>query len=333
MMSKDKNGEATTAALRQDIDRTRGEMSKTVNEIEERLSPAHIKEQVASVTAGVTADLEQKVAELKQSVLSSYDETKGHVKDDLGRELRDARHKVSSEITNVKHAVREATVGRVEHMVHDARDTVTEAGSSILGTIKANPIPAALIGLGIGWMLFGSRSARNSGPSNVSRRLQNGVGHVADDVQHAVHDAGEGVSHFAQDAGHRVAEMAGGARDAVVHVASDAANAGGRLARGAGRGVMRAERTIESTFRDNPLALGAVAVAVGAAIGLALPHTKVEDAWMGESKETLVHKAGDLAGDAIHSLEDRVTAQLEAGDQKEQKPESRNGRSERGANL
>lgn len=367
--------EDQTALIRGDIERTRGDMSRTVNEIEERLSPAHLKEQFASVTAGITADVEHKVAELKESVLGGYHEAKDHLKDDLGREIRGARHMVSDEITHARAAVREATVGRVEHMVHDARESVTDAGTSVLDTIKANPIPAAMIGLGLGWLIFGaSRGPRTGsaertmrryrmnagqqygygpgygyaegrdeggssdfaegprrvlrqgqkavgnamhaagdGVSNLGHRVQEGASHLVEGAQGVAHDATDTVSHLAQDAGHRVAGMAGGARDAAMHFAGDARVRGQRVVRGAGRQIMRAERGIESTLRENPLALGAVAIAIGAAIGLSLPHTRVEDEWMGDTKERLLHQAEDMAGQAIHKAEEAV-GQLTAGD-------------------
>ena len=299
MTAPNKLGEDTTAAIRGDIERTRGDMSRTVNEIEERLSPAHIKEQVASVTAGVKSDIEQKVADLKDSVIGGYHETKDHVKDDLSRELRGARHMVTDEITHARTAVRDATVGRVEHMVHDARESVTDAGTSVLDTIKENPIPAAMIGIGIGWLLFGGASRARRSPERTMHRYRLDAGQS---YGYMAHDAGETVSHFAQDARHRVADVAGEAR-----------MRGQRVARGAGRQIMRAERGVENTMRENPLALGAVAIAIGAAIGLSLPHTQVEDEWMGDTKERLLHRAEDFAGEAIHKAEDAV-GQLTAGE-------------------
>jgi uncharacterized protein YjbJ (UPF0337 family) len=292
-----------TAALRVDIERTRGDMSRTVNEIEERLSPSRIKEQLNSVTSAakeqlnsVTSDvlenIDNKVTELKGSIADGYKDAKVQLKDDIGRELTGARNMVSDEITHARAAVREATVGRVEHMVHDARESVTDAGTSVIDTIKANPLPAALIGVGLGWLIFGARSSA--------------------------------AGHFAQDAGHRVAEVAGGARDTAVqyageardtaaHFADDARVRGERALRGAGRQVMRAERGVESQLRENPLALGAVAVAIGAAIGLSLPHTQTEDQWMGAAKDRLIHQAEGAAGEAIHKAEAAV-GQLTSGD-------------------
>ncbi|NVL67957.1 hypothetical protein, partial [Escherichia coli] len=67
-----------------------------------------------------------------------------------------------------------------------------------------------------------------------------------------------------------------------------------------------------STLRENPLALGAVAIAIGAATGLSLPHTHVEDEWMGDAKDRLLQRAEGYAGEAIHKAEDAVN-QLTAG--------------------
>jgi hypothetical protein len=370
-----------TAAIRGDIARMRGEMSRTVNEIEERLSPAHLKEQVANVTDGIKADVEHKVAELKESVKGSviggFHETKEHLRADL-----------SNEFTHARAAFHDATVGRVEHMVHDARDTVTDAGTTVLDTIKANPIPAALIGVGLGWLIFGaSRGSGGSaertmrryrrdaggygqygyggygyaegrdehdfergprrvlrqgqravshalhdagqGAANLGHKVQEGASHLVDQATGAVRGAGEMVGHYAVDAEHRVEELAGGAREAATHLAQDARRTGGRVARRAGRQIRRAEQGVESTLRENPLALGAVAIAIGAAIGLSLPHTNVEDEWMGDAKDRLLHKAEDFAGEAIHKAEDAV-GQLAAGEKSsdgkaDKAPDTKNG--------
>ena len=43
-------------------------------------------------------------------------------------------------------------------------------------------------------------------------------------------------------------------------------------------------------IQENPLAVGAVALGVGAAIGLALPSTQRESQLMGEARDNLVEK-------------------------------------------
>jgi hypothetical protein len=60
-------------------------------------------------------------------------------------------------------------------------------------------------------------------------------------------------------------------------------------------------------LRDNPLAVGAVAIAAGAEVGLVLPSTTVEKEYIGETGGMLVDKAGQVARDAV----DRVQSAAE----------------------
>lgn len=117
---EEKSDHEKTALIRDDVERTRMNMSRTALAIEERLSPAHIKEQVADI---------------KQPVLGEYHEAKDHLKEDISHELREAKEKVQVELREAKEkvqeeirearmAVREATVGKVEHM-----DRVAQLGS------------------------------------------------------------------------------------------------------------------------------------------------------------------------------------------------------------
>ena len=76
-------------------------------------------------------------------------------------------------VAGAKDTVREATIGKVEDMantagamVSDAGDTVREAGSGIVDTITKNPIPAAMVGLGLGWLALSSRSSGKSHEKN-----------------------------------------------------------------------------------------------------------------------------------------------------------------------
>lgn len=72
--------------------------------------------------------------------------------DELGTRLNPARIKAE-----VKENIREATVGRVENMARNAADRVNATGHGIVDRIRENPIPAAMVGIGLGWLLFGGR--------------------------------------------------------------------------------------------------------------------------------------------------------------------------------
>jgi hypothetical protein len=347
------------AALREGIERTRGEMSVTVNEIEQRLSPARIEEQVA---------------DLKESVLGNYHEAKNHLKEDLSRELQGAKEKVKEELLEVKEkvqeeigqarsAVHDATVVKVENMVldasdmvHNAGETVSGAGSSILETIKANPVPAALVAVGVGWLIMSSRKstsaramprrlyageyddesrfgyggsygrydydARMGGPRRLIQRGQRAVGGAIHSVEERAVDVGQAVQHGAQHLAEQASGVAHDVGERLDHYTEDARIRGRQMVRRGVREVRRAEQSFEGTLRENPLAVGAVALAVGAAIGLALPSTQGEDQWMGTMKDKLVDRAEDMAGEALHVVEEKVTHQLEGASQESQEPKN-----------
>src|SRR4029453_11561412 len=65
-----------------------------------------------------------------------------------------------------------------------------------------------------------------------------------------------------------------------------------------------AENTLERWMRENPLTVGTVALAAGAVIGLGLPRTRTEDAWMGEARDTLVERAQETAQQAVEKVGD-----------------------------
>jgi hypothetical protein len=56
-------------------------------------------------------------------------------------------------------------------------------------------------------------------------------------------------------------------------------------------------------LQSNPLALGAVALAVGAAVGYSLPRTHKEDALMGAARDHFHGEATHLAHDAAQALQ------------------------------
>jgi hypothetical protein len=66
-------------------------------------------------------------------------------------------------VDQAKGAMREATIGRVENMVTDVRNTAQEAGNGFLETIKENPFPAALAAVGIGWLFMKNRGTTRNG--------------------------------------------------------------------------------------------------------------------------------------------------------------------------
>ena len=239
-----------TAAIRDDIERTRDRMGDTIEALGERLNPARIRQQV-------------------------------------------------------KENIREATIGRVQNMANNAKHRVEEGGRGLVATIRENPIPAAMIVGGLGWLLFARRSGDAEVPV-VRQPVVSELEPVWTENAHGSLEAGNGDSSAVSGAAHKVADSASTAAHKVADTASTAASkvagaastVGSKVSHGvssAAHGVASQARAqsqrVASSFESNPLAIGAIAAGVGLAIGMSIPSTEREGRLMGEKRDELMDKA------------------------------------------
>jgi hypothetical protein len=269
-----------TGEIRAEIEQTRVEMGETIDAIQERLRPDHLKEQV------------------KEQIKEQFEEA--------------------------KHVVREATIGKVEDMVRTTGETINEARYTVMDTIRDNPIPAALVGIGLGWLYVNRRRT----PSYSSRRYYNQYGQRGSQSYYASHDAyaesarygqsergiGGTVSDVASKAQERVGDIAdraqetvgsfvGQAQETAGNIVDQAQETAGNIAYQARHQAQRAEDRFQQQLHTNPLAIGALALALGTAVGLAVPETQAEHEFMGEARDKLVDKAQDVARDTMDKVQ------------------------------
>ncbi len=243
-------------ATRVEIERTRADMSETVDAIQERLSPQNLKEQA-------------------------------------------------------KDRVKEATVGRAR-----------EARSGIVDTVRANPLPAALTGIGLGWLLvsarqqnsaqasyrddaYGYRPTNEYAPVAAGYPLGEDQGAQGASPGEALGRARDKVGETATQAQDKAGDLAGRAQDKAGDLSSRIRQQAGR----AGGGFRR-------MLNDNPLTVGTLAVGAGAAIGLAIPETAKEHEVMGEARDTVVEKAQEKAQEVQQSVQ-RVAEEAQGAAQQE----------------
>ncbi len=82
-----------------------------------------------------------------------------HTRVQMGSTIQAISERLSPEnlIEQAKTSAKEATVGRINDMKHEANRRVEGASSSLSQTIRDNPLPVAVIGLGLGWLLMSER--------------------------------------------------------------------------------------------------------------------------------------------------------------------------------
>ena len=281
----DAEPEQQVVEIRESIEQTRAEMSETIDELQERLSPSYLKEQV------------------KEQVIEQYEQ--------------------------VKETVREATIGKVEDMVERVSETVNETRRSIVDTIKANPVPSALVGIGLAWLWMNgrgesgsdtsrsgdryrggrryddtARSYTSGGASRIGQQSSAGVwDRTTDAASNIASKAGDAVSGVASQVQETASNIASKAKDTVSGVVDQAQETAGYLVDQAQHQARRVEDRFNVAMRESPLAVGAVALALGTAVGLAVPQTRKENEWMGEARDTLVDKAQSVAHDKIEQVQ------------------------------
>lgn len=210
-----------------------------------------------------------------------------------------------------KDRVREATVGRAQ-----------EAGSGVVETIRQNPLPAALAGIGLGWLLVSAR--RSSGSSTQVRYREREAGYppgydypppyenVYDERYQGGSSAGQAVGRARDKVGETTTQV----QDRAGQAASRTQDRAGRLAEGARYQARRASGGFQRMLQENPLAVGALGVGVGAAVGLAIPETNKEHEVMGEARDNLVEKAQEKAQDAQQRVQ-RVAEEAQSAARQE----------------
>jgi ElaB/YqjD/DUF883 family membrane-anchored ribosome-binding protein len=92
----------------------------------------------------------------------------------------------------------------------------------------------------------------------------------------------------------------------VTETASHLGHQASELSHEARERVRRAQLRTRDFADENPLAVGAIAIAAGVGVGLLLPTTRPENRLMGQARDRLVGDARDLIGEA-RAAGDRVT--------------------------
>ncbi len=223
------------------------------------------------------------------------------------------------------------------------RGSRSASDGSVLSNVTSNPIPLALVGIGLGWLALSStgydrRIARSSTVRSARHRMDEAVDYAreslseaSDSVRNAAssaYDKASGAVSSAYDsASDTVGGMMGGSDSG--HVSGRGDLQGQRQSQGyASRGMSRLSAMAPSAdhlrhrahdvstgfwdlVEEHPIVAGAMGVALGAAIGAALPGTRYEKQWVGEYADEATERARAIAKDAV----DRGTRAAQAAAQ------------------
>jgi ElaB/YqjD/DUF883 family membrane-anchored ribosome-binding protein len=185
------------------------------------------------------------------------------------------------------------------------RDFAANLGSSI----KENPVPAMLAAVGIGWLMFGSkRPSRPTGAyghyADYDPNDEGTVGAVGESIKSKMADAGDKVRGGAMAARDRLGESWTSSKDAVMGRVNQTADLAQAQAN-------RAREGFNTLLDEQPIMLGALGLAVGAAIGAMLPSTEQEDRLLGPARDKTFSQIKERGAEVYEQVRDKAENAVE----------------------
>lgn len=286
-------GHATSddpARIAEEIEQTRAEMSGTIDAIQHRLDPDRLSQQAIDTATEVTGQAVHAATEVttqardaaKEVVTYTIDEAKAAVYELTG---------------HAREAVRASTVGRVEQMALSTRDSMQAAQGDLWTTIKRNPIPAALAAIGIGWLW----THRTSAPSQGGYADRYGMA-AAGDYGFDASSGGYRAYGEQASAGGAIQDIGSQTRQVADQVMGQVQERAGQVPAMAS-GVQQQAQGFWQMLEENPVAVGALGVALGGFAGLMIPETRQEHQLMGETRDRVLGSVQGVVGQTAEKVQ------------------------------
>lgn len=248
--------------------------------------------------------------------------------EDIERDVEQTRGDIDRTVEALKEKMTPRNIAN--EMMGSVRNSKAGQRAVRLGhQAQDNAVPLALIGAGLAWMFFNNRSspsetrsyvdydtdyagAPESGylgaeyePESSSRTgalrqkarglagdAKAAIGERADRARQAAASARDSLSSTASSAAQRARSAASTARQQAVHYGH------------------RAEETFMETLDREPLIIGALGVAVGAAVAASLPSTPIEDRYVGPWRDRALDEGKTRAREGLRQAKEvaRATA-------------------------
>lgn len=278
--------------------------------------------------------------------------------EEIQREIHDTQQRLSRTMEEIQNRL--APNRLKDQVMQMFRNDDHDGGSGMTDTVRDNALPLAMIGLGLGWLMWSATGNSSSSSSQSSGRLSRArdwTGGRIDEARQRMQHAGESLRRRAEEmrgshdssnlpdqrrtaygdpyaAG--TASRAGaygqdypgeyhyrpaGRADESSHGYGDAARDRARQysgqARQYGRAASRQAKEGYQSFwhlvDDHPMLAGMMGFAAGAALGAAIPSSRYEDEWIGEYSDTVWDRGRHYGEDFAERAGDVARHAAEAG--------------------
>lgn len=234
---------------------------------------------------------------------ANYDAA-GKSPQEIERDIADTRAELGELLDEIerKLAPRQLLEGGMDML----KDTMTGNATGLGETLRQNPVPLALIGVGVGWMLLseGTRGRVSEHSRHLGRQLRDKVkasmtssepGDPA--AAYASEEPSAGYAYAREKSG-RVMGEAQERRSRVGDAARHGVERAGEYAGVAGERLSDMRSRIGAFVEDRPLVVGALGILAGAVVALLLPRSELENRFVGSAGEEVRRRAAQLGREA-----------------------------------
>lgn len=278
--------------------------------------------------------------------------------EEIEQELDRTRAQVSSTIDAIQSKL---TPGQMmdQAFAYARTSLPADFGANLGNTVRDNPVPVALLGVGIAWLMMSGRNADGQARSRrqmydsrelagrssagdyddaygnryssdthggdshdgTMHRAASAMSEKGHDLKDKAGEAGRSIKDKASELGHRISDSASSmtdrardmthtARDRMQESTGDVRARASELGQRSQEQYYRAKDSFSNMLEEQPLVLGVLGVAIGTLLGAALPSTRREDEMMGSTRDDLLEKAKRTASEQAENVKEsakRVT--------------------------
>ncbi len=253
---------------------------------------------------------------------------------EVAHEAEDTRAHLASTLEQLRNNLKPANV--MEEVVSNARIGASTVADNLVGFTKAYPLPTILFASGAALILgVTSKSlGRSSGsgvtgkglprapaqrnpvrvPATTKPRIPQRSASAA--IAQTASSMKEGLRGFVSDRTSKMSDGVGGLKQKASRTydstSSNTRDAMNNASRYMPHNSSEARSKLSNLLQEQPLVLGAFGLAIGAAIGAAIPISRTEDDWMGSTAHSVRQAAQDAARQEVDELRNVAGETLES---------------------
>jgi len=259
--------------------------------------------------------------------------------EEIENDLERTRAEVSSTIDAIQSKL---TPGQMmdQAFAYARTSLPADFGANLANTVRDNPVPVALVGVGLAWLMasgrgsggrtrLGSQRSYDDDHDHMYAQSYDSGGMQGDKLRSATESISEKGSEWraqaertgrnamdkASDLGHRVSDSAAAmtdrarsatyeARDRIAGTAAGARARVGEISHRSQEQYYRAKDGVNRMVDEQPLMIGVLGLAAGALLGAMLPSTRREDEMMGSTRDDLLDKAKEAASEQAERVKE-----------------------------